>query len=398
MYRHAKLWKSEHSTGLKHAFMPLHFVHGEAAQFDWSTEYAWIGGSRKLVKLAHMKLCSSRAFWLSAYPGESHEMLFDAHHKAFAALGGVPKRIIYDNMKTAVDKVLSGKRRLVNARFDVMCSHYLFEPDFCNVASGCSMRIVEKNVRDTRARIWSTVLDRMWVSWDELNDWLGEQCRAQWHTLKHPTWSNFTLAEVLEQERGSLMPTPKTFDGYVEIITKASSTGLVRLNNNHYSVPIDLAGKVVSLHIYPHRLTVVHEQLECAMHPRTHATRQTIYNWQHYIPLIAQKPGALRNGAPLLDMPNALKRLQASLLKHEGGDRLMADLLACVPVHGLESVLVAVELAFDAGLPSVEHVMNLMSRLKPEPLGATIVSSLVQAAPSQANVERYDAFLLGEPS
>ena len=97
-------------------------------------------------------------------------------------------------------------------------------------------------------------------------------------------------------------------------------------------------------------------------------------------------------------MPNALKRLQASLLKHEGGDRLMAVLLACVPVHGLESVLVAVELAFDAGLPSVEHVMNLMSRLKPEPLGATIVSSLVQAAPSQANVERYDAFLLGEPS
>lgn len=81
-----------------------------------------------------MKLCASRAFWLVAYPSQGHEMLFDAHTRSFGALGGVPRRGIYDNMKTAVDKVNKGKGRTVNARFSVMCAHYLFDPDFCNVA------------------------------------------------------------------------------------------------------------------------------------------------------------------------------------------------------------------------------------------------------------------------
>ena len=80
-------------------------------------------------------------------------MLFDAHTRSFTALGGIPRRGIYDNMKTAVDKVNKGKGRVVNARFAVMCAHYLFDPDFCNVASGCSIRVVEKNVQDSRRRI-----------------------------------------------------------------------------------------------------------------------------------------------------------------------------------------------------------------------------------------------------
>ncbi|SOQ12992.1 integrase [Pseudomonas syringae pv. persicae] len=101
-----------------------------------------------------MKLCASRAFWLVAYPSQGHEMLFDAHTRSFGALGGVPRRGIYDNMKTAVDKVNKGKGRTVNARFSVMCAHYLFDPDFCNVASGWEKGIVEKNVQDSRRRIW----------------------------------------------------------------------------------------------------------------------------------------------------------------------------------------------------------------------------------------------------
>ena len=83
-----------------------------------------------------MKLCASRAFWLVAYPTQTHEMLFDAHTRSFAALCGVARRGAYDNMKTAVYKVKKGKERLVNARFKAVCSHYLFDADFCNVASG----------------------------------------------------------------------------------------------------------------------------------------------------------------------------------------------------------------------------------------------------------------------
>ena len=91
--------------------MPLHFEWGEAFQFDWSEEALVIGGIYRKLQVAHAKLCASRAFWLIAYPSQGHEMLFDAHTNAFRAFGGVPRRGIYDNMKTAVDRVGKGCQR-----------------------------------------------------------------------------------------------------------------------------------------------------------------------------------------------------------------------------------------------------------------------------------------------
>ena len=138
-----RAWRAEAGM-LTQAFVPLTFENGEAFQFDWRDEGMLVGGVYHKVQASHLKLCASRAFWLVAYPSQTHEMLFDAHTRSFAALGGVPRRGIYDdqrkslwdNMKTAVDKVSKGKGRVVNARFKAMCSHYLFDPDFCNVASG----------------------------------------------------------------------------------------------------------------------------------------------------------------------------------------------------------------------------------------------------------------------
>ena len=105
------------------AYVPLKFELGEAYQFDWSEESLVIGGIYRKIQVAHLKLCASRAFVLIAYPSQGHEMLFDAHTRSFAALGGIPRRGIYDNMKTAVDKVKKGKGRVVNARFAAMCAH-----------------------------------------------------------------------------------------------------------------------------------------------------------------------------------------------------------------------------------------------------------------------------------
>ena len=129
------------------AFVPLTFELGEAFQFDWSEEGLVVGGIYYRMQVSHLKLCASRAFWLVAYPSQGHEMLFDAHTRSFAALGGVARRGIYDNMRTAVDKVHKGKGRTVNARFSVMCAHYLYDPDFCNVASGWEKGVWRRTCR-----------------------------------------------------------------------------------------------------------------------------------------------------------------------------------------------------------------------------------------------------------
>ena len=102
-------WREQGGQALVKAYVPLHFELGEAFQFDWSEEHLVIGGVWRKILAAHLKLCASRAFVLQAYPAQSHEMLFDAHTRAFTALGGIPRRGIYDNMKTAVDKVKKGK-------------------------------------------------------------------------------------------------------------------------------------------------------------------------------------------------------------------------------------------------------------------------------------------------
>jgi len=116
--------------------VPLVFTPVEAFQFDWSEDWVVIGGERTKRQEAQFKLCHSRAFMLRAYRLQTHEMLFDAHTHCLAALGGVSQRGIYDNMKTAVDRVGRGKARVVNSRFKAMASHFLFEAEFCSPGAG----------------------------------------------------------------------------------------------------------------------------------------------------------------------------------------------------------------------------------------------------------------------
>jgi len=374
-----------------HAFVPLSFELGEAFQFDWSEEGLVVGGIYYKMQVSHLKLCASRAFWLVAYPSQGHEMLFDAHTRSFAALGGIARRGIYDNMKTAVDKVKKGKGRVVNARFAVMCAHYLFDADFCNVASGWEKGVVEKNVQDSRRRIWLDAQKCQFGSFEALNAWLGERCRALWSEIRHPEYKQFSVQEMLAQELPEMMPMPAAFDGYVEREASVSSTCLVSVQRNRYSVPCEFAGQRVSTRLYPTRICVVAGGAVVASHERAVNRGQTVYDWQHYIALVQRKPGALRNGAPFADMPAPLKQLKLGLLRHCGGDRIMAQVLAAVPTAGLEAVLVAVELVIESGALSAEHVLNVLARLNACALPETVQTTLQLVDAPLANTGRYDS-------
>ena len=389
-----RAWREKTATSPAKAFVPLNFELGEAFQFDWSDEGLMVGGVFYKVQVAHLKLCASRAFWLVAYPSQGHEMLFDAHTRSFQALGGVTRRGIYDNMKTAVDKVKKGKGRIVNARFAAMCSHYLFDPDFCNVASGWEKGVVEKNVQDSRRRIWIEAGTRRFGSFIELNAWLGERCRSIWSDTEHPVHNQFTVAEMLELEKEHLMSMPAPFDGYVERAARVSSTCLVAVARNRYSVPCEWAGQMVSTRLYPNCVAVAAEDSLVASHSRIAGSGQTNYDWQHYIELVQRKPGALRNGAPFLDMPAPLLRLRQALLRHAGGDRVMAEVLAVVPQAGLEAVLVAVELVLEGAAPSgsisAEHVRNVLGRLNAPATPEQAETALQLTHVPRADTARYD--------
>ena len=121
--RYARVWRRRHRLlSPSEAYVPLIFDPGEAYQFDWSHEYAVLSGTTTRVKAAHMRLCHSPMQLVQIFPRESQEMVFEAHERAFRFFGGVCRRGIYDNMKTAVSTVFVGKKRDYNRRFQEMCT------------------------------------------------------------------------------------------------------------------------------------------------------------------------------------------------------------------------------------------------------------------------------------
>jgi transposase len=396
----ARQWRMdrerEQQTTGRGTFVPLAFRPGEAFQFDWSEDYAVLGGERTKLQVAHIKLAHSRAFLVRAYLLQTHEMLFDAHWHGFRVFGGVPGRGIYDNMKTAVDRVGRGKERQVNIRFLAMTNHYVFEPEFCNPAAGWEKGQVEKNVQDARPRLWQPMPN--FPDLAALNAWLERRCLELWREIPHGVLPG-TLADAWAEEQAALMPLPPAFDGFVERSKRVSPTCLISFERNRYSVPASFANRPVSLRVYPDRLVVAAEGQILCEHGRViqrshHLPPRTIYDWRHYLAVIQRKPGALRNGAPFAELPGAFRQLQDQMLRRPGGDREMVDILALVLQHDEQAVLVAVEMALAEGVATKTHVLNLLHRLiDGKTTGGPNIDTpeaLILRHEPKANVERYD--------
>src|SRR6201996_1906135 len=176
VHRFVKAWRDEHTRVPVRAYVPMSFAPGEAYQFDWSHETITLQGLPLTIKAAHMKLSHSRMPFVRAYFRETQELVFDAHDKAFLFYGGVCRRGIYDNMKTAVETIFMGKARQYNRRFLQMCSHHLTEPVACTPGAGWEKGQIENqvgNLRDLLFRPKPRVKSLV-----ELNAWLEETWQA----------------------------------------------------------------------------------------------------------------------------------------------------------------------------------------------------------------------------
>jgi transposase len=315
--RFMKQWKASHQgPRITEAFVPMVFTAGDACQFDWSHEQVELGGALHTVKVAHFRLAYSRQMFVVAYLRESQEMVLDAHVRAFTFFGGVPARMIYDNLKTVVDAICTGKQRRFNRRFLALSNHYLFEPVTCTPGSGWEKGQVENQVGNLREWLF-TPLARF-ATLADLNDWLAVRC-TELAQRAHPTQSDRSIAECFAEEQAALRPVTACFDGYVEQIMRASSTCLVRVDRNRYSVPAAFAGKVVSVRITAQWVRVVAQAETIACHDRHFGRDQLICDPWHYLPVLERKPGALRNGAPFVNwaLPEPIQRVRARLLKLE---------------------------------------------------------------------------------
>jgi len=295
-------------------------------------------------------------------------------------------------MRTAVDAVFVGRERRFNRRFLQMCSHYLVEPTACTPAAGWEKGQVENQVGVVRERLFKPRL--RFASYAEMNAWLLEQCVSSARAQRHPEIPDRSVWEVFEAERPSLVPYAGHFDGFHAVPASVSKTCLVRFDNNRYSVQSRAVGRPVEVHAYAERIVIRQDGETVGDHPRCFGRGQTVYDPWHYVPVLARKPGALRNGAPFKawSLPGALGRVQQKLTGRSDGDRQMVDILGTVLTDGLAAVEAACAEALAGNACGSGGVLNILSRRRAPMPPVTIATpdALRLQHPPLADCARYD--------
>ena len=394
VHRFVKIWREERARVPAKAFVPMSFAPGEAYQFDWSHETISFQGMPLMVKAAHMKLSHSRMPFVRVYFRETQELVFDAHDKAFVFYGGICRRGIYDNMKTAVEAIFLGKARQYNRRFLQMCSHYLIEPVACSPASGWEKGQVENQVGNLRDQLFRPK-PRV-TSLTELNAWLEDQCVAYAKRTQHPEFKDRTVWEVFEEERPRLMDQRAPFDGFVEKAVRATTTCLIPADHNRYSVDARAAGRMVLVRSHAERIVVLLDDIVVAEHVRSFRRDQVIYDPWHYLPVLVKKPGALRNGAPFKDweLPPGLAEVREMLRRHpDDADRQFVKVLGAVLDHGLGAVEAACAEALAAGIASGDVILTILARHRQPPPPPSVITpdALRLKIEPVADCGRYDS-------
>jgi hypothetical protein len=231
-------------------------------------------------------------------------------------------------------------------------------------------------------------------SYAELNAWLMDQAIAYAKAHRHPEFRDRTIWQVFEAERGSLVPYPGRFDGFHAVPASVSKTCLVRFDNNRYSVAASAVGRPVEIRAYAERIEIRQDGRVVGEHPRWFGRDRTISDPWHYVPVLARKPGALRNGAPFKNwvLPAGLERVRRKLVGAADGDRQFVDVLTAVLSDGLPAVEAACQEALGQGVHSADVILNILARRREPAVPITIATPdalRLRHAPA-ADCARYD--------
>jgi transposase len=274
----------------KTVYLPLAFEPGEMAQADWIENMAVvIAGKPCKLPVFAMVLNHAGSVYCEAFPHMRQEALFEGHAHAFEFWKGVPKTVTYDNLKSAVEKVLVGKNRLENKAFVAFRGGYLFESRFCNPARGNEKGRVENMVKFIERNFLTPVpqVDSL----AELNALLRQRC-LDYHERVQARQTE-TIGARLATEQQHLLPLPRHLPECCRIVpVKANKSSLVQFETNRYSVPSEAAYQTLWLKAFVDRVEITDRENTLAVHPRLSGSFQESLNFDHYVRVLERKPGA----------------------------------------------------------------------------------------------------------
>ena len=334
---------------LREVFMPLTHRPGEA-QVDMGYAEIRQGGQQRQIIFLVMCLIHSDAFFVQVYERACTESFWEFHKRAFEYFGGVPHRIIYDNDKVLVSKVIGPGERKLTRGFLQLKSHYLFEAHFCNVRRPNEKGVVEVLVQFARRNFMVPVPEVRDL--DELNERLVIQCKEDLQrTLRGKPGSKAMLLEEDKKAFWSLPDGP--FDACRKTSTTVSSLSLVRFDNNDYSVPVCHAYRTAVVKGYMDRVAICRDDQAIAHHVRLWGQGDVSLEPTHYLALLERKPGALDHGRPFANwqLPGCFSVLRARLENELSGEgtREYIRVLRLLENHSLAEITRAIERGLRCG-------------------------------------------------
>ena len=382
--------KTRLGVSVAKAFVPLEPDCGREAEVDWGTAWAILAGEQTRLKFFCMRSKYSGKHFVRLYPCERQVAFFDAHVHAFAFFGGVFPTLVYDNLTSAVLKVMKGKDRREQEAFQRFRSYYNFTARFCNVASAHEKGGVEGLVGFAR-RNYLVPVPRA-ESLEELNEELLRACVSYGeHRLQGREES---VKERFSEEQTRLLALPAQPFSTTQILdTKVNPYATVILDKNRYSVPTRYVGLRVTAELGVERVELFHGGKRIAAHRRVFGNNKWQLTADHYLELLQQKPAAFEAARPVKhwrkSWPEALERLLEKFVASQGetdGTRDFITILMLYREHPADTVHTAVELALQRGVSTSAGVKHV---LLPSQEGAPIATLTGWPATEAANVSLY---------
>ena len=389
----------------RQAYLPLEFDPGQDAQVDWGEAVVEMGGEQVKVQMFVMRLNYSRVRFAMAFPFQKQEAFFAGHMMAFHFFGGVPRRITYDNLKTAVYKVLEGKNRDEQKAYKTFRSYYLFESNYCTRGQGHEKGGVENDVGYAQRNFMSPLPQV--GSYQELNELLWARC--QQNVKRKIRGKDAPVAELWEEERPLLLTLPAAdYAACTTHLVKPNPYSQVQYETNRYSVPVTYRDSQLVLQAYPFRIKVLCNQEVIADHPRCLGREQDVLEPLHYLPLLEQRPGAFEHAIPMRRWrkrwPKDYDRLLAEICERWPDGRGVREFIAVLKLHQdhpAEQIEQAVQMALELGAAHLEGVRLCLRQLQ-EPVSTQLPTldlsnqpRLAQIGNQPLNLRQYDQ-LLGE--
>ena len=280
---------------LPQAFIPLQFDPGAAMQIDWGEADVYEKGCKVRINLFCARLCYSCRPVVLAYHKQNSESFYDAIVRTFSILGGVPKRVIFDNGKVAV-KDGFGAHAKMQSGYEAISAHYGYDAVFCNPAEGHEKGLVEGLVGWARRNICVPVPRISDIQ--ELNDLLLKRCLKYEKTFIQSR--NATVGELLAADLKALRPLPNyPFETACCVSVRVNALSIARFKTNGYSVPVRYAGLLVSIKGYPEKVEIYYKGELISVHSRLMGKNQTSYHLDDYLPLLEKRPRAIFDAAPV---------------------------------------------------------------------------------------------------